>query len=128
MRASSGVNETRPPSARPWAVWTQRCRPAAVIGVWLSGRNRSAQRRRVVAVDGKTLRGAKRDDGRQVHCLPQWTTPPAPSSPNDRSTARRSEVPSLRPLLADLDVAGAVVTADALQIHRQAAEFLVAGK
>jgi predicted transposase YbfD/YdcC len=38
------------------------------------------------------------------------------------------EVPGFRPLLADLDLAGVVVTADALQTHPEAAEFLVTGK
>jgi hypothetical protein len=38
------------------------------------------------------------------------------------------EVPGLRPLLADLDLAGVVVTADALHTRPDAAEFLVAGK
>jgi predicted transposase YbfD/YdcC len=38
------------------------------------------------------------------------------------------EVPGFRPLLADLDLAGVVVTADALHTHADAAELLVAGK
>jgi predicted transposase YbfD/YdcC len=38
------------------------------------------------------------------------------------------EVPAFAPLLAGLDLAGAVVTADALQTHPAAAEFLVATK
>jgi len=38
------------------------------------------------------------------------------------------EVPAFAPLLAGLDLAGAVVTADALHTHPAAAEFLVAGK
>src|SRR4029453_6779095 len=38
------------------------------------------------------------------------------------------EVPGLQPLLADLDLAGVVVTADALQTPREAAEFLVTSK
>jgi predicted transposase YbfD/YdcC len=38
------------------------------------------------------------------------------------------EVPGFRPLLADLDLAGTVVTADALRSHADAAEFLVTGK
>jgi len=47
---------------------------AAVIGAWLADRDRPGrpgqqqQRWRAVAVDGKTLRGATRRDGRQVHC------------------------------------------------------------
>jgi hypothetical protein len=42
---------------------------AAAIGAWLADRDRPGQHRRAVAVDGKTLRGAKRGDGRQVHLL-----------------------------------------------------------
>ena len=38
------------------------------------------------------------------------------------------EVPAFQPLLADLDLAGVVVTADALHTHADAAEFLVTGK
>jgi predicted transposase YbfD/YdcC len=38
------------------------------------------------------------------------------------------EVPAFAPLLADLDLAGTVVTADALQTHPEAAEFLVGDK
>jgi hypothetical protein len=40
----------------------------ACVGAWLADREGPDQRRRAVAVDGKTLRGAKRD-GRQVHLL-----------------------------------------------------------
>ena len=40
---------------------------ATAIGAWLGDRDRP-QQRRAIAVDGKTLRGAKRD-GRQVHLL-----------------------------------------------------------
>jgi predicted transposase YbfD/YdcC len=38
------------------------------------------------------------------------------------------EVPAFQPLLADLDLAGTVVTADALHTHAAAAELLVTGK
>jgi hypothetical protein len=41
---------------------------ATAIGAWLGDRDRPQQRRQAIAVDGKTLRGAKRD-GRQVHLL-----------------------------------------------------------
>jgi predicted transposase YbfD/YdcC len=37
-------------------------------------------------------------------------------------------VPAFQPLLADLDLAEVVVTADALHTHADAAEFLVTGK
>jgi hypothetical protein len=38
------------------------------------------------------------------------------------------EVPAFAPLLAPLDLAGVVVTADALQTHPEAAKFLVTSK
>jgi hypothetical protein len=38
------------------------------------------------------------------------------------------EVPAFVPLLADLDLAGTLVTANALQTHPEAAEFLVTGE
>jgi len=41
---------------------------AGVIGAWLADRDHPGQRRRAVAVDGKTLPGARRG-GRQVHLL-----------------------------------------------------------
>jgi predicted transposase YbfD/YdcC len=44
------------------------------------------------------------------------------------STAPRGEVPAFQPLLASLDLAGVVITADALHTHADAAEYLVTGK
>src|SRR5215217_8244254 len=66
----------------------------AAVGAWLADRLRPLRHRRVLAVDGKRLRGSARD-GHQVH------------------------------LLAGLDLAGVVVTADALHTQRDHASFLV---
>jgi len=101
---------------------------AAVIGVGLADRDRPAQRRRAVAVDGKTLRGANRGDGRQVHLLAAMDHATRAVLAQRQVNGAPGEVPAFQPLLADLDLAGVVVTADALQTHREAAEFLVAGK
>jgi hypothetical protein len=100
---------------------------AGVIGAWLADRDHPDQRRRAVAVDGKTLRGARRG-GRQVHLLA------AMEHTTRRVLAQREvdgapgEVPGLKPLLERLDLAGTVVTADALQTHAEAADFLVTVK
>jgi hypothetical protein len=48
-------------------------------------------------------------------CSPRWTTPPVRWLPSARSTAHPAR------LLADLDLADTLVTADALQTHRDAA-------
>ena len=100
---------------------------AAAIGAWLADRDRPDRRRRAVAVDGKTLRGARRD-GRQVHLLAAMDHATRAVLAQRQVDGAPGEVPGLRPLLADLDLAGAVVTADALQTHADAAEFLVAVK
>ena len=66
---------------------------AAVIGAWLSDRDHPAQRRRAVAVDGKTLRGAKRD-GRQVHLLAAMDHATRAVLAHARSTARQARSPA----------------------------------
>jgi predicted transposase YbfD/YdcC len=101
---------------------------ATAIGAWLADRDRPDRRRRAVAVDGKTLRGAKRDDGRQVHLLAAMDHATRAVLAQRQVDGAPGEVPGLAPLLAHLDLAGVVVTADALQTHPDAAEFLVAGK
>jgi predicted transposase YbfD/YdcC len=103
----------------------------AVIGGWLtSGRGREQRRRavtRAVAVDGKTLRGALHD-GRRVHLLAAMDHATHAVLAQRQVNGAPGEVPAFRPLLAGLDLAGTVVTADALQTHADAAQFLVAGK
>jgi hypothetical protein len=67
MALPTGRSRPRPPSRRALA----RVDPdqlAAVLGVWLTDRHGPDQRRRAVAVDGKTLGGAV-GAGRRVHLL-----------------------------------------------------------
>jgi predicted transposase YbfD/YdcC len=102
---------------------------AAAIGAWLADRDQPDQRRRAVAVDGKTLRGARRAaDGRQAHLLAAMDHATRVVLAQRRVDGAPGEVPAFQPLLADPDLAGAVVTADALQTHPDAAEFLVTSK
>ena len=99
---------------------------AAVLGAWLADRDPPAcqqRQRRAVAVDGKTLRGATRDDGRQVHLLAAMEHATRAALAQRPVDGAPGEVPGLVPLLA-----GAVITADALHTHPSAAEFLVTGQ
>ncbi len=100
---------------------------AAVTGAWLADRDRPGQRRRAVAVDGKTLRGARRD-GRQVHLLAAMDHATRAVLAQRQVNGASGEVPGFQPLLGDLDLTGTVVTADALHTHGDAAEFLVTRK
>jgi predicted transposase YbfD/YdcC len=106
---------------------------AGAIGAWLADRKPqgpAASRRRAVAVDGKTLRGAlgAGGDGRPVHLLAAMDHASRTVLAQRQVGGAPEEVPAFAPLLAPLDLTGVVVTADALQTHPEAAEFLVGVK
>jgi predicted transposase YbfD/YdcC len=115
---------------------------AGAIGAWLvdrqghdrgdgAGRDqRQRPRQRAVAVDGKTLRGAypPHGDGRPVHLLACMDHTSRTVLAQRQVGGAPEEVPAFAPLLAGLDLAGVVVTADALHTHPDAAEFLVTRK
>ena len=106
---------------------------AGVIGAWLADRerrDRAASRRRAVAVDGKTLRGARGAgaSGCPVHLLAAMDHQRRTVLAQRQVGGAPEEVPAFALLLEPLDLGGVVVTADALQTHPQAAEFLVTSK
>jgi Transposase DDE domain len=114
----------------------------AAVGSWLAGRLSAADerqdlRRPVVAVDGKAVRGT---------VMPAPAAGRAPAG-RHRSAGQRgprqagvvlgqagvdgetNEITRFAPLLLEpLDLAGTVVTADALHTQRDHAEFLVSDK
>jgi predicted transposase YbfD/YdcC len=100
---------------------------AAVLGAWLTDRHVPDRRRRAVAIDGKTLRGAV-CGGRQVHLLAVMDHTTRAVLAQQQVNGAPGEVPGVVPLLAGVDLAGTVVTADALHTHADAAEFLVRAK
>lgn len=80
-----------------------------------------------VAVDGKTLRGARRPDGTQTQLLAALrhdfgTVVSQTNVENDKT----NEILAFKPLLEPLDIAGMVITADALHTQRGAAKLLAA--
>jgi predicted transposase YbfD/YdcC len=108
---------------------------AAAVGAWLADQEQerprpAASQRRAVAVDGKTLRGARGAgaDGRPAHLLACMDHATRAVLTQCQVGGAPEEVPAFAPLLAGLDLAGTVVTADALQTHPAAAEFLLTGK
>jgi hypothetical protein len=77
---------------------------------------------------GKTLRGAKGPSGPAGPPVGR-DGPRHPRRAGQRHVDRApGEVPAFQPLLADLDLAGVVVTVDALHTHAETAEFLVTHK
>jgi predicted transposase YbfD/YdcC len=96
----------------------------ATVGAWLADRLRPPRRRRVLAVDGKTLRGSARD-GDQVHLLAALDHDDGAVLAQRQVPTATNEISTFQPLLAGLDLAGAVVTADAMHTQRDHASFLV---
>ena len=88
----------------------------------------SAPRQEAIAIDGKTLKGARRADGSQVHLLAALLQPQGSVIAQAEVDAKTNEIPALRELLAPLAIDGRVVTADALHTQRETARFLVEEK
>jgi hypothetical protein len=96
----------------------------ATVGAWLADRLRPPRHRRVLAVDGKTLRGSARE-GHQVHLLAALDHHDGAVPAQRHVPAATNEIAVFAPLLAGLDLAGALVTADALPTQRGHARSLV---
>jgi predicted transposase YbfD/YdcC len=130
---------TRPPSkATIWRVVTGADTAAldAVTGTWLTERARAAGDLAgpaggddevpliPVRVDGKTVRGARNADGSQVHLLAAMAGRQGVVAGQVEVGAKTNEIPMIIPLLDDLDLDHAVITADALHCQRATAEYL----
>ncbi|WP_334534371.1 ISAs1 family transposase [Streptomyces sp. B21-105] len=84
-------------------------------------------RRRTIAVDGKCLRGARRPDGNRVFVLSAVRHGDGVTLASREIGAKTNEIPEFAPLLDqidDTDLAGVVVTADALHVQRDHATYL----
>jgi hypothetical protein len=97
-----------------------------LVGGWLGARQPpAAADDKAVAVDGKTLRGAVDTDGRRVHLLAALDQQQGTVLAQRRVDGKSNEITGFRPLLEEVDLAGRVVTADALHCQRAHARYLV---
>ena len=81
-----------------------------------------------IAFDGKTLKGATRENGTQVQLLSAFVHGQGTVIAQREIAEKTNEIPELRTLLQNLDVQGQVITADALHTQRATASFLVEEK
>ena len=81
-----------------------------------------------VAFDGKVLKGARNDDGTQVHLLSAVTHQEGITISQKQIASKSNEIPTARPLLEPLNLKGKVVTGDAMHTQRDLARFLVEKK
>jgi hypothetical protein len=86
--------------------------------------------RRAVAVDGKAVRGTRHasGDGHARHLLAVADQQASMVLAQAEVDGKTNEITCFAPLLAPLDLAGAVVTADAMHAQREHAQFLVTEK
>jgi predicted transposase YbfD/YdcC len=108
------------------------------VGSWLAARLKAAdqgqstgrRRRRAVAVDGKAVRGTRHasSDGQAVHLLAAIDQQASAVLAQAAVDGKTNEITQFAPLLEPLDLAGAVITADALHTQREHAKFLVSDK
>src|SRR5260221_6082728 len=103
-----------------------RCGRAAAAGYLAAAGNRGDDQAPLipVRVDGKTVRGARNPDGTQVHLLAALAGQPGVVAAQTEVGAKTNEIPMIIPLLDGLDLAGTVITADALHCQRATADYL----
>jgi predicted transposase YbfD/YdcC len=102
-----------------------------VVGGWLAAQQPPAATDEgpgAVAVDGKTLRGARQADGHQVQLFAALAHGSGTVLGQRQVPATTNETTQVRSLLEGLDLAGRVVTADALHTLADHARFLVEDK
>ncbi len=109
----------------------------AAVGSWAAARLQAAgqdqgrrPRRRAVAVDGKAVRGTRHasSGGQPVHLLAALDQDAGAVLAQAAVDGKTNEITQFAPLLEPLDLAGAVITADALHTQREHAQFLVTKK
>jgi predicted transposase YbfD/YdcC len=101
----------------------------ATLSGWLADRSPDLPpgRMRVVAVDGKTARGARTDDGTQVHLLAAFDHGGGivlGQTQVSGEGGKSSEITAFAPLLDRIDLTDVLVTADALHTQRGHVEYL----
>ncbi len=119
----------RPPSEKCIRLTLQRLDAAdfdGKLGSWLVSHNILADQG--IALDGKTLRGAHDGDKTAPHLLSAVLHREGIIVAQMEVGEKTNEIPCVKPLLKDLDIAGCVVTADAMHTQKETATFIVEDK
>jgi len=104
---------------------------SAAFGTWLAAQVQAGladASTLVIALDGKTVRGAKTGDGKAPHLLAAMITGARAVIAQRDIDAKTNEITQVRRLLDDIDITGALVTADALHVRKDTARYLVEDK
>ena len=91
---------------------------------WLCTRAGTINARRVIAVDGKTMRGARTSKDPAPHLLAALDHATGAVLTQQRVAGKSNEIPALRELLKPLDLDGVVVSADAMHTQTGTAQWI----
>lgn len=96
------------------------------VGRWLADRRPKKTGLRGLAVDGKSLRGAARANGRKIHLLAALEHATGLVLAQLDVGEKTNEITCFQPLLDTVaDLAGVVVTSDAMHTQREHADYLL---
>lgn len=93
------------------------------IAAWMAVKVGEMGGRRVIAIDGKTMRGARRE-GSAPHLVAALDHGTGAVLGQLAVAAKSNEIPALRDLLTTMDITGAVITADAMHCQRETARHI----
>ena len=91
---------------------------------WLCTRTGTINGRRVIAVDGKTMRAARTSKDPAPHLLAALDQATGAVLTQQRVAGKSNEIPALRELLEPLNLDGVVVTADAMHTQVDTAQWI----
>ncbi len=97
---------------------------AAVIGAWLYTRTGVFAGRRVIAIDGKTLRGARTRDRVAPHLVAALDHGTGAVLGQLTVAAKSNEIPAVRTLLTCMNIKDAVITVDAMHTQHDTAQVI----
>jgi|LSQX01.3.fsa_nt_gb hypothetical protein len=95
-----------------------------IINDWLASQTQG----RVVAVDGKTLRGSGSADRKPLHLMAALLHKEGVVVSQCEVDSKTNEICAFKPLLDPLDLEGVIVTADAMHAQTEHARYLVEEK
>lgn len=114
-----------PPSDTTFFRVLNRVDPAEfdrIVGQWMIGREVSELQR--LAIDGKTVRGSGRLDGKALQLLSVVTHRLRLTVGQEAIEEKSNEIPAFEPLLETLpNLEGGILTADAMQCQQKAARY-----
>jgi len=95
-----------------------------VLGAWLWTRTDDVNGQRVIALDGKTVRGARTPTTGAPHLVAALDHTTGTVIGQVQVAAKSNEIPAVRDLLACFDLAGVVVTVDAMHTQTDTAHAI----